>query len=157
MADKRNLKQRAKDAGDVWKSGKASLYAEMTPEVKRRLVDIGIIIGVTVLLLGIYYYYVQTWAFQIVFSIYMVVWVAFFLTYWMYNRGFTRKDVTPDMLPDEWSDAKKEQFIEDGKARIKKSRWMLYIIVPLCFVFIVEIFLAFVWPSIYSAIQSAIN
>jgi phosphotransferase system glucose/maltose/N-acetylglucosamine-specific IIC component len=75
----------------------------------------------------------------------------------MYNRGFTRKGVTPDMLPDEWSDAKKEQFIEDGKARIKKSRWMLYIIVPLCFVFIVEIFLAFVWPSIYSAIQSAIN
>jgi uncharacterized membrane protein (DUF373 family) len=157
MADKRNLKQRAKDAGNVWKAGKASLSAEMTPEVKRRLIDVGIIFVVTVILLGIYYYYVQIWQFQMIFAIYMAVWAVFFIAYWVYNRGFSRKGVTPDMLPDEWSDAKKEQFIEDGKRRMKKSRWMIYIIAPLCFVFIVEMFLAFVWPTIYGVIQSAVN
>jgi hypothetical protein len=34
---------------------------------------------------------------------------------------------------------------------------MIYIIAPLCFVFIVEMFLAFVWPTIYGVIQSAVN
>ena len=157
MADKRNLKQRAKDAGNVWKAGKASLSAEMTPEVKRRLFDVAIIFVVTVILLGIYYYYVQIWQFQMIFAIYMAVWAVFFIAYWVYNRGFSRKGVTPDMLPDEWSDAKKEQFIEDGKRRMKKSRWMIYIIAPLCFVFIVEMFLAFVRPKIYGVIKSAVN
>lgn len=157
MADKRNLKQRAKDAGNVWKAGKASIYAEMTPEVKRRLIDVGIILGVTVLLLGIYYCFVKIWAFQMIFSIYMAVWAVLFIAYWVYNRGFSRKGVTPEMLPDEWSDAKKEQFIADGKRRMEKSRWMIYIIAPLCFVFIVEMFLAFVWPTIYGVMLDAVN
>lgn len=157
MADKRNLKQRAKDAGEVWKEGKKSISAEMTPEVKKRLIDIGIILVVTVILLGVYYFYVQNWEFQIIFAVYMAVWVVFFIAYWMYNRGFSRRGVTPEMLPAEWSDAKKTQFIEDGNRRMKKSRWMLYIIIPLCFVFIVEMFITFVWPTIYGVIYNAVN
>ena len=155
MADKRNLKQRAKDAGNVWKAGKSSLAAEFTPDIKKRLLDIGIIVGVTVLLLAVYYYFVKIWAFEIIFTVYMTVWVIFFVAYWIYNRGFTRKGVTPEMLPDEWSDAKKEQFIEDGKRRQKKSRWMIFVIVPLCFVFIVEIAMVFLIPSLYEALLQA--
>lgn len=149
MSDKRNLKQRAKDAKGAWNAGKSRLSATVTEDAKRKLKDLIIIIVTTVLLLGVYYYFVQTWQFQTIFIIYLVIWAAAFIAYWVYNRGFSRKGVTPEMLPDEWSAEKKTQFIEDGKRRMEKSRWLIYIIAPLCFVFIAEIFMTLVWPTIY--------
>ena len=64
----------------------------------------------------------------------VVFWVAFagfFAAYLIYNRAFSRKNVTIDMLPREWTAEQKENYISDGKRRIEKSKWMLYIIIPL--------------------------
>ena len=64
----------------------------------------------------------------------VVFWVAFagFLAaYLIYNRAFSRKNVTVDMLPREWTAEQKENYLSDGKRRMEKSKWMLYIIIPI--------------------------
>ena len=59
--------------------------------------------------------------------------------YVIYNRGFSRKNVTIDMLPDEWPPEKKTEFIEDGERRLQKSKWVLLILLPLIGIFAYEI------------------
>ena len=51
--------------------------------------------------------------------------------YTIYNKGFSGKDVTPEMLPDTMSLAEKTAFIEDSKERMRKSRWVLTLLIPL--------------------------
>ena len=58
--------------------------------------------------------------------------------YVIYNRGFSRKNVTLDMLPDEWPPEKKTEFIEDGKRRLENSKWVLTVLIPLIGVFAYE-------------------
>jgi membrane-anchored glycerophosphoryl diester phosphodiesterase (GDPDase) len=64
---------------------------------------------------------------------------AFCLAYIIYNRGFSRLNVTPEMLPASMSDEEKREFIEEAKLRIEKSKWMLTIIFPLIMTFILDI------------------
>ena len=72
------------------------------------------------------------------------LWVYFALTlgfsaaYVIYNRGFSRMNITPEMLPNSMSAEQKEEFIEDGKARLEISKWMLLIIFPLLMTFILD-------------------
>ena len=56
---------------------------------------------------------------------------GFLIAYLIYNRAFTQKNVTLDMLPDHWSAERKAEYIEDGKRRREKSKWMLSVIIPL--------------------------
>lgn len=86
--------------------------------------------------------------FNIVMWVYMAIETLFVLTYVIYNRGFSRKGVTRDMLPDDWSDEKKEEFIEDGKRRLHASRWMLVVILAFMFTFAVDILELFVFPTV---------
>ena len=69
--------------------------------------------------------------FKITFIVYMVVFAAFMFAYVIYNRGFSRRNLTTDMLPDRWSYKEKLDFIEDGQARLERSKWMLTVIIPL--------------------------
>ena len=82
---------------------------------------------------------------QIVTIAYMIILGGFLIGYIIYNFAFTRKNITPDMLPDSWSDDKKEQYISEGKTREKKSRWMLTVIIPFLFTFLADALYLFVW------------
>lgn len=154
MSDNKNFRQKSNQVKKAFEESKAQIAAAATEGGKRKLKDLMIIVIVTVLLLGVYYYFVQMWEFQMIFGVYMAAWVISFMAYWMYNRGFSRKDVTPEMLPKEWSDERKQQFIDDGIRRMQKSRWLLYIIIPLCFVFMAEIIMTYIWPNIYQTISN---
>jgi hypothetical protein len=79
---------------------------------------------------------------------YMAALTVLVLTYIIYNRGFSRKGVTVDMLPAEWSEDKKIEFIENGKFRLQRSKWLLVFIIALLFTFVVEAFLLFALPVI---------
>ena len=70
--------------------------------------------------------------------IYTVALAAAAFGYVIYNRGFSRKNVTLDMLPNEWSPEKKTEFIEDGKRRLEKSKWVLTVLLPLIGIFAYE-------------------
>ena len=82
---------------------------------------------------------------------YMVIFAGFLIAYILYNRAFSRKGITVDMLPDTWSLEKKQQYVEDGERRMKKSRW---IIIPFLVTFIAEALLLFVWSGLLENIFS---
>ena len=78
---------------------------------------------------------------------YMLIFGGFLIAYIAYNRAFTRKGITVDMLPDTWSAEKKQNYVEDSERRMKKSRWMLSVIIPFLVTFIAEALLLFVWSG----------
>ena len=70
------------------------------------------------------------------------------LWYLVYNRGFSRKGVTQEMLPPEWTDEEKAVFIEDGECRLRKSRPLLIACFAFAFTFLVDVFELTVIPVI---------
>ena len=54
------------------------------------------------------------------------------------------------MLPDEWSEEKKQAFVEGNRIRAEKSRWMVMVIIPFLVVFMCEALYLFVWDGYLS-------
>ncbi len=85
---------------------------------------------------------------QVVYILYWLAFAGFFLGYFFYNRAFSRKNVTVEMLPDSWSKEQKEAYIQDGKERMQKSKWMLSVIIPLLVTIAVDAIYLFTWPMV---------
>ncbi|MBO5354783.1 MAG: hypothetical protein J6B09_01795 [Clostridia bacterium] len=69
---------------------------------------------------------------------YLALLLGFVLAYLIYNRFLYRKGVTPEQLPTEWSAEQKVAFLADGERRLQRSKWMLTIIFPLLFTFLID-------------------
>lgn len=80
--------------------------------------------------------------------LYMIVFAALLISYLAYNRAFVNKDVTPEMLPSDWDDIKKADFIRKNHERAEKSKWMLMVIIPFATVFLAEACYLFLWDYI---------
>ena len=70
--------------------------------------------------------------------LYMALLLGFVLAYLIYNRFLYRKNLTVQDLPDTMSPEEKQAFIDDGKERLKKSKWMMLIILPLVVTFLID-------------------
>lgn len=70
--------------------------------------------------------------------VYMALLLGFVLAYLIYNRFLYRKGITKEDLPLEWSEEEKDEFIADGERRLQKSKWMMLIIFPLIFTFLMD-------------------
>lgn len=79
---------------------------------------------------------------------YMATFGIFLVAYIVYNRAFTRKSITVEMLPDTMTREQKEEYIQDGKRRLEKSEWMLMVIIPLLVTFAAEALYLFVWTGL---------
>lgn len=106
---------------------------------KKLAVRLMILIVVTMAVFAVYRFSMNYPYFQTIMFVYMALATAVILSYVIYNRGFSRRGVTAQMLPDSWSDEEKERFIADGKRRLDASRWMLYPIFAFLFTFAMEI------------------
>ena len=113
---------------------------------KSALLKIGALVALSVVLITVYRFFLETPYFLVVFGLYMAALVALVAVYLIYNRGMSRKGITEDMLPDEWSIEDKQRFVADGKRRLDRSKWMLVIIFSLVVVFIVDALELFVLP-----------
>ncbi len=80
--------------------------------------------------------------------VYMTLSTVLALTYVIYNRGFSRKNVTADMLPKSWSEEQKNEYINDGKIRLKKSKPLLIAVLAFFFTFITEALDLIVFPFV---------
>ena len=130
---------------DLGKNGvPAKESVPMDRETKRRL---WATVGLTVLLMVIWYGCIAAALARAVMIAYFAVFTVLIITYLAYNRGFVNKDVTIEMLPADWSEEKKLAFISAEKARAEKSRWMLTVIIPFVIVFMCEALYLFVWDS----------
>lgn len=85
------------------------------------------LVGATVVSLTVYRFLMKGPYFRATLIAYMVIGGIATLGYVLYNRGFSRRGVTADMLPADWSDEKKNDYIEDGARRMKRSRWVLIV------------------------------
>lgn len=118
-------------------------FQKPSPDAVKRLV---LLILVTLAVLLFYRVMMNFYYFEIVMISYMVLSVGFVLAYVIYNRGFSRRGITREMLPEDWSEEQKSEFIEDGENRKKKSRWLLIPIFAFVFTFAIDAIELFVLP-----------
>ena len=118
----------------------------LSPDVKKRMWTV---VGLTLALLFLYYggVAISLTVAKIVMIVYFVAFAAIILTYLAYNRAFVNKDVTVDMLPDDWSLEKKQAFVDGNRRREEKSRWMVMLIIPFVVVFMCEALYLFLWDG----------
>lgn len=120
----------------------------VSPEAKKQFI---VVLVMSVVLLVLYYGIMAAFPSEIitmgVMAAYMIVFAALLIAYIAYNRGFVNKDVTVDMLPDDWSEEKKTAFVEGNRRRAERSRWMLVLIIPFVVVFMAEALYLFVWDG----------
>ena len=105
-----------------WKKKGAS---EDKTERTDRLLRLLFLIGLTATVMAVYRFLLNEPYFLTVMIVYMAIFTAFLLAYVFYNRGFSRRNVTEDQLPDSWSEEQRREYVEDGKRRMDRSRWML--------------------------------
>ena len=115
---------------------------------KSALVLLAIVILSSVLVYGTYKILLERFYLAVLIA-YMVIETVFILAYLIYNRGFSRKGVTREMLPAEWSEDKKDEFIHSGEERLKSSRWMLVVILAFLFTFFIEIIELYFLPFLF--------
>ena len=90
--------------------------------------------------------------FELALISYMLIETFFVLFYIIYNRGFSRRGVTAEMLPESWSDEKKQRFIESGIKRFEKSKWMLVVILAFALTFLIDMIELWIVPFLFSII-----
>ena len=100
----------------------------------------------TAIIFGFYRLMLNFLYFEFVMGGYLVITAGFVFSYVIYNRGFSRHNLTREMLPEEWSEEKKIEFVESGEKRLKRSKWLLVFILAIVFTFVVEAIMLFVVP-----------
>lgn len=113
---------------------------------KKKTVRILITAALSVLLFAFYRLSLAFDFFPYVMWGYMLATTVLALVYIFYNRGFSRKGITVDMLPDKWSEEKKEEFVNSARKRMNRSRWMLMFIIGFLFTFMFDSIELFVIP-----------
>ena len=104
------------------------------------------IIAVTSVVFCIYRFFINYYFFDKVLIIYMLLATVCIFTYVIYNRGFSRRGVTAEMLPSTMTDEEKAEFIEDAERRLRRSRPLLMLIIAFAFTFVVDILELYALP-----------
>ena len=140
MAKKKRRNARPPVQTEKQPADKKAMYANIA--------RLGCLIIVTAAVFFSYRALIGFYFFEITLVIYMVLATVAILAYVIYNRGFSRRGVTEDMLPDNWSKEKKREYIEDGNKRYERSKWMLSVIIPLMIPIALDAISLFTWPII---------
>lgn len=120
--------------------------AEQKAKDKKKIARILVTVALSVILLVFYRFSLAFEFFPYVMWGYMIALTVLVLVYILYNRGFSRKGVTVDMLPDEWSEERKTEFVDSAKRRMDRSRWILILMIGLLVTFLVDAIELFVIP-----------
>lgn len=130
----------------------ASERKPVTPEAKRRAY---MLVINSILLMVVYFgaTSIHPIISTVVVIAYWVAFAGFLLAYIIYNRAFSRKNVTLEMLPDTMTAKEKEEYIADGKRRLEKSNWMLSVIIPLLVTIALDAIYLFTWPMVQSLLN----
>ena len=102
----------------------------------------------TVVSMGIYFFLTSTPLWKVAVLAYIIIASVLIIAYFIINRAFTGSGVTYEMLPDTMSYVEKCAFIEDAKARLHRSRWMLTVIFPIILAVAIDMMILFLFPMI---------
>ena len=129
-------------------------HTPLSPEKKKLLASIAICsIILSAIYFGVCYGISDPYLRPISYVVTIGYWVSFagfLIAYIIYNRAFSRRDLTPDMLPRDWPIEQRVEYVEDGKRRLKKSQWMLSVIIPLLVPIALDALYLFTLPIIQS-------
>ena len=116
-------------------------------KISKKLVYLFSTVGLSAFFCAFYYSSMNFpgYFFPVVMFSYMIVLTVLIVVYIIYNRGFSRKGLTEEMLPSEWTPEEKREFIESGERRLEKSKWILVFIISIFFTFVAEVFVLFIF------------
>ena len=120
--------------------------SEERAQKRETVIKLTVLVLLTAVVFAFYRISMEYALFKVIMPAYYISLTGFIFAYIVYNRGFAKKNITADMLPDEWSYEEKTEFIEDGKRRIKKSSWMLMIILAISFTLVFELLELYALP-----------
>ena len=103
----------------------------------------GLLLLNLILSFGIYCYFVMARNINWIFWLYYAALAALSLAYVVYNRGFVAHGKTAADLPTEWGYEKKTAFLAERDRRLRNSKWMLTLIVPLCLTVLFDVIYLF--------------
>jgi hypothetical protein len=118
-------------------------------EAKKRLMIM--LIGNSIVILTVYFI-LNRLDFWPIFFIYMGIAAVLTLIYTIYNRGFIYKGATPDMLPDTMSAQEKKEVLWEAAQRMKKTRWMLTLIIPFLLAFMLDALYLFLLEDLINSL-----
>ena len=125
----------------------ANAKRSVSPAAKKRAIIISLLSFINLI---IYFGVVPTLRPMTQFAvhiIYMAIFGASLVVYIVYNRAFSRKNITIEMLPDVWTSEQKAAYILDGEERLRKSKWLMYVIIPFLVPIGVDAMILFVWDA----------
>jgi hypothetical protein len=132
-------------------SGKGKLKEQDPAREKEARQLMLTLIGNSALILTIYFV-LNNLEFWPIFFIYMGISAVLILIYIVYNKGFVYKDVTADMLPDTMTPEQKETVLQEAKTRLRKSRWMLTLILPFVLAFMLDALYLFILSDLFTTL-----
>lgn len=115
---------------------------EKKPFPWRRLL---IVIGLFLPVLGIYQYFLRFRLWFWIMPIYYGIAAVLFLAYFFLNGGLTSKLPAKKDLPDTWTNAEKEAYLETLTRRKATARKVLYLLVPFILTIFVDALMYVLW------------
>ena len=88
-------------------------------------------------------------------ALYAVLGAGFLIAYIIYNRAFTRDNITPEMLPDTMSEHEKTAFIQSGVERKRKSKWMIVVLFALFVPLAIDFIILTAIPTLFGSMLGA--
>jgi hypothetical protein len=115
------------------------IYNTEQPKPKKRsLRRLGLLAFSFVVIYGIYTAGCR-FEFKPIVPIYFGVLLALLVAFIILNRGFDTKAVERDMLPDDWDEEKKTEFLAADEKHRRIARILLLFIIPLLLTFAIDI------------------
>ena len=109
------------------------------------------LLGNSALILTIYFV-LNNLEFWPIFFIYMGISAVPSAIFVIYNKGFVYKDATPEMLPNTMTPEQKAAVLDEAKARLRKSRWMLTLILPFVLAFMLDALYLFILSDLFATL-----
>ena len=117
-------------------------------KLSRKSGALGLLFLFNSVLFPVLYFTLANKGFDAILIVYTALAAVIAIAYMIYNKGFSGKNVTPEMLPDTMSPEEKTAFIEDSKRRDSGSRWVLTILFPLILSLALDVMYLFLLPMI---------
>ena len=124
----------------------------MAPQPKKKIsresAQLSVLLLINSILFPVLYFTVANAGFDYILYVYTALAAILAFVFVIYNRGFSRKNITPEMLPDTMSAEEKKEFIADGERRLSASRWMLAFLFPLILAVALDVIILILLPML---------
>lgn len=80
--------------------------------------------------------------------VYLIVGGVLALVFVIYNKGFTHRRVKPENLPGNLSAEEKEAWNAEGERLLRRSRWLLTVLVPIVLILFADVLYLFVGQTV---------